>query len=526
MKSLRLLVVLGALASPADAAGWPARGSARPPSRRAALGPRRALCPLMAASKQGKKKGGGGGGKVAEKRGFGADAGGAPGTGAARKPAAAEPAASGAFGPPPAGGGGLGSGAGVSAVVPELSEAQRRASEVRVNIVGDDPFMRIEPERWAALRLPRASSNEAVLQVRAARARSSRARAPRLTCASRLAPLAQGVLDAQAAGRLDAFVASNRDYVIKRYQLWMMAHSFRQAQAGDAAGSGATRAALSQLIVSNRNFDAPLAVAVDGREKALNAAFEASAQPEERKPTIVDLAGSGPLEQLGFWVVIASAKEAWLERLADTEAGDERLREAMGRKVGQMDQFLEAVQLTPEIQVEPVPTLLAAMRTNEVEVGAVSDRLVFQLGAILGCLECLRFAAFSALATRVASLMDVVASGAVRPMDLGGPLELGSEIDKARADGSLSMLIQYEQAQERANKGEVTIKLVRARARARVRHRAAGRARSHCASSRPSRALCVAAARAQRDLLGGIINTAEPRKGGGDRKMPDRPGAS
>lgn len=275
---------------------------------------------------------------------------------------------------------------------------------------------------------------------------------------------AQGVLDAVSRGQLDDFVRVNRDYVIKRFQLWMMAESFRQKKAGDEAASNATRAALTSLIVSNRNFDAPLAVAVDKREKALNAAFEQASQPEESKPTIVDLAGEGPLEQLGFWVVIASAKEAWCERLLETDKGDQRLRQAMARKVGQMDQFLEAIQLTPEIQVEPIPVLLSAMLTNEVEVGVVSDQLVFRLGCILGCIECLRYAAFSALARRLSVLMDIVAAGEVKPIDLGPRLVFDSEIEKAKAEGTVSNIIVYEETQEAAEKTEVTVKLVSARA--------------------------------------------------------------
>jgi hypothetical protein len=264
-------------------------------------------------------------------------------------------------------------------------------------------------------------------------------------------------------------VCANRDRFVKRFQLWMMAESLRRGAGGDAASAQLVRTALSQLILATRVFDFPLTRAVSAREQALNVAFEsAGSRPEAEKPTITELAASEPLEQLGFWVVIASAKEAWLERLAESASSDRSLREAMERKVGQMDQFLEAIELTPEIQVAPVPVLLSAMRQNEVAADAVSDALIFELGCLVGCLENLRLQAFSALAQRVALLHDILVAGQPVPISLGAPLRLRSDILTAQSSGDLSAIIKYEldQSQKQLPKGESTVKLVRARARA------------------------------------------------------------
>lgn len=171
---LRLLVAV-LVSHSGLAATWPARAPARSVARRTSFAGRR-VCPiLMAAAKQSKKKGG----KPAAKasNGFGAGSEAAPSNGAKRKAAAPDgvdangmPAPTRPLGPPGSprvseavvGGERL-----VTVDAPELREAQWEASKVSFTLFGNDPFMRIQPEQWEALRLPRASSNEAVLQVRA-----------------------------------------------------------------------------------------------------------------------------------------------------------------------------------------------------------------------------------------------------------------------------------------------------------------------------------------------------------------------
>ncbi|KAG8461686.1 hypothetical protein KFE25_001304 [Diacronema lutheri] len=437
-----VLLVVGALASHGGlAAAWTARAPARAVNGLATGAARsRGACARMAAAKEGRKKGSKAGKKAA---GFGGA--GAPARSSSPAPEPDEfltdddaPDAQ----PPVDRRSALGMQQTVGGeklvlappgLVPELDEVKQETVGLSsVELIGGDPFMRVQPERWAELRLPRASSNADVLQA---------------LC---------GVVE---RGALDEWVQANRDYVIKRFQVWLMAESIRRKQAGDEAGSAHLRTTLSQLIASNRKFDAPLAVAVEGREKALNAAFEQANRAEESKPTISELAGDAPLEQLGFWVVIASAREAWSDRLSETPPGEESLCNAMARKVGQMEQFLEAIELTPEIQVPPVPTLLRAMRSNELPTHALDDELVFRLGAILGCIECLRYAAFSALALRLSRLMDMVASGRIRPLDTGAPLNLPSMIEKAERDGGLSALIRYERTKERIDGKDTTVKL-------------------------------------------------------------------
>lgn len=264
--------------------------------------------------------------------------------------------------------------------------------------------------------------------------------------------------------------------LIKRFQVWMMAEALRRRAAGEQAAADEIRTALSRVIVANREFDEPLAAAIAGREKALNQAFEQGSSGGEA-PTIIDLAGGTPLEQLGFWVVIASAKEAWLDRLAETEEQDTSLREAISRKVGQMDQFLEAIQLTKELQVPPIPTLLQAMSTDSVSQEDIDDDLIFRTGSIIGCLECLRYQSYSALATRLVAFRDIISTGGLRPLDVGAPLDVEPEISRASADGSLSSLIKYEIEQAKIDTRDQTVKLVCARsALVHARGAAGGRA--------------------------------------------------
>ncbi|KAJ1618218.1 hypothetical protein T492DRAFT_1094354 [Pavlovales sp. CCMP2436] len=318
---------------------------------------------------------------------------------------------------------------------PELAAAQQltRSQMAVISFFGNDPFLRIPPEEWSLLRLPRVSTNEAILAA---------------------------VRKAVADGSLDSFVRANRDFLVKRWQVWVMAEAMRQKAAGNTAGEQAMRQALGQIILSNRAFDAPLANAVAAREQALNEAFESSAQSEAAKPTIVDLAGKSSLEHLGFWVVIQSAKEAWLERLNELDASDVSLREAMVRKVGQMDQFLEAIELTPEIQPEPVPALLVALGKNEISEDAIGERLAFQLGSILGCLECLRYQAYAALALRISMLMDAVAGSEPKPLSVGGPVGLASAIeDGLRGERRMSSLVKYEIEQAKMEGRDSKVKL-------------------------------------------------------------------
>jgi len=316
-----------------------------------------------------------------------------------------------------------------------LRAAQEQAQQQRpatVTLYGTSAFSRLEEAEWRKFRLAQESSNEDVLKA------------------------LRAAIDSDG---LSTFVAANRDFVVKRFQVWMMAEAVRMGEGGEGSEEAAVRKALSALIVANREFDSPFAFAVNARERALNEAFEGEYKSDDDKPTITDLAGVGPMEQLGFWVVIASAKEAWLDRLAETEADDSSLREAITRKLGQMDQFLEAIALSPEIQAPPVPVLLQAMSQNAVPQEVVSPELIFQVGSILGCVECLRYQSYSALATRLSTLMDVLATGQTQPLSLGTDLPYESALSRARDDGTLSSLIKYEIEQEKIDSRDTTVKL-------------------------------------------------------------------
>lgn len=341
--------------------------------------------------------------------------------------------------------------------------------EARSPINPQQPLLRMEMGDWTSLRIapnaPFAEVMEVSLQPCEGSGRGC------LTAHTSDAPCsrhAQGVTRAVEKESLDSFVSANRDHVNKRFQFQLMADALRRKSAGDDAGEARLRSILSAVVVANRAFDKSLAASIEAREQALNQAFEMDL-PDGQKPTIVDLAGPEPMDQLGFWVVIAAAKEAWVERLGEVEDSDRSLREAIARKIGQMDQFLQAIALTQEIQPEPVHFLLKALSVIPEEEGAAAtldaDFVAFNVGCLVGCLECLRYQSYSALAGTLVQLYDAIACGNARYLDMGGPLAVDSALDLAQRDGTMSSLIKYELEQEKIDTRDSTVTSGRVEAR-------------------------------------------------------------